>query len=393
MNLLEPHQPSQRQAHFNALADELAQKHAALAAEYDRFGELPLPSFASLKASPYPALTVPECFGGLGANLLEFVTAHSRLSRGDAAVGLTAAMNAHVIGSAAENKSWGETILERICTDTVQHGALINAIASEPELGSPSRGGRFRTTAYKVEGGWELTGRKTWATGGEMVDCFVVHAMLEGKNLAVNTGKLIVKANSRGFRLEPTWVDALALRSSAAHDAVMENVFVPDDCFIPPDLAPSEPCSSAWFWSAMAATYLGIGIAALEETVRYALERAPTALGQPIASLEGVQRRVGEMELELYAAQTALFDAAGRWVENPHTELLPLIAGAKMLCTNAAVHATDLALRTSGGGALTRATALERHFRDARAGLAHPPHDDTVLTMIGKARLERNPHD
>jgi alkylation response protein AidB-like acyl-CoA dehydrogenase len=300
-------------------------------------------------------------------------------------VALGAAMNAHVLGSANEANSWPESLLEKIGHEVVTRGALINAIASEPELGSPSRGGAFRTIAHKVDGGWQITGRKTWATGGEMMDFFVVHASLEGEH--TGTGKMIVPASSPGFRLESTWTDALAMRSSAAHDAVLENVFVPDELFISP--VPSDPNSSAWFWSSMAATYLGVGWAALEEMTRYAKSRVPSALGKPISSLENVQRNIGEMELSLKSAQLLLLEATGRWSANleDRASLLPLLAGAKYACTNAAIHVTDLALRTAGGGSLTRVTSLERHFRDARAGLAHPPSDDLALAMIGRSSL------
>ena len=389
--MLEYHHLTDRERKFVTLADDLATRHRSRADAFDRQNELPLESYRELKASGYASLSVPERFGGLGANLHEFVLAHTRLAMGDASVALGAAMNAHVLGSANEAQSWPPELLERIDHQVVSRGALINAIASEPELGSPSRGGAFRTVAHKVEGGWEITGRKTWATGGAMIDYFVVHASLEGKNLTANTGKIIVPATSPGFRLESTWTDALAMRSSAAHDAVLENVFVPDELFIPP--APSDPNSSAWFWSSMAATYLGVGWAALEEMTRYAKTRIPSALGKPISSLENVQRNIGEMELGLKSAQLLLLEATERWGANleASTEvragLLPALAGAKFACTNAAIHVTDLALRTAGGGSLTRVTSLERHFRDARAGLAHPPSDDLALNLIGRARL------
>jgi alkylation response protein AidB-like acyl-CoA dehydrogenase len=387
VSLLEYHHLTERERKFVMMADDLAASHRSRADAFDRQNELPLESYRELKASGYASLTVPERFGGLGASLLEFVLAHTRLAMGDASVALGAAMNAHVLGSANEAQSWPEALLEKINHEVVTRGALINAIASEPELGSPSRGGAFRTVAHKVEGGWEITGRKTWATGGEMMDFFVVHASLEGKNLSATTGKLIVPASSPGFRLESTWTDALAMRSSAAHDAVLENVFVPDELFIPP--TPSDPNSSAWFWSSMAATYLGVGWAALEEMTRYAKSRIPSALGKPISSLENVQRNIGEMELSLKSAQLLLLEATKRWSTNleERASLLPALAGAKHACTNAAIHVTDLALRTAGGGSLTRATSLERHFRDARAGLAHPPSDDLALAMIGRSSL------
>lgn len=389
MSLLEYGHLTDRERKFVTMADDLAASHRARADAFDRQNELPLESYRELKASGYASLTVPERFGGLGASLLEFVLAHTRLAMGDASVALGAAMNAHVLGSANEANSWPEALLEKINREVVSRGALINAIASEPEMGSPSRGGAFRTVAHKVEGGWEITGRKTWATGGEMMDFFVVHASLEGEH--TGTGKMIVPATSPGFCLESTWTDALAMRSSAAHDAVLENVFVPDELFIPP--TPSDPNSSAWFWSSMAATYLGVGWATLLEMTRYSKSRVPSALGKPISSLENVQRNIGEMELSLKSAQLLLLEATGRWSANieasteTRASLLPALAGAKYACTNAAIHVTDLALRTAGGGSLTRATSLERHFRDARAGLAHPPSDDLALAMIGRARL------
>src|SRR5229473_3074922 len=39
-------------------------------------------------------------------------------------------------------------------------GALINSLASEPEMGSPSRGGLPRTTAVRTASGWQISGRK-----------------------------------------------------------------------------------------------------------------------------------------------------------------------------------------------------------------------------------------
>jgi alkylation response protein AidB-like acyl-CoA dehydrogenase len=65
------------------------------------------------------------------------------------------------------------------------------------------------------------------------------------------------------------------------------------------------------------------------------------------------------------------------------------LAMAKYLCTNASIDATDLALRTAGASGLERKLSLERLFRDARAGLMHPPQDEKALEVIGKGRLMR----
>ena len=49
---------------------------------------------------------------------------------------------------------------------------------------------------------------------------------------------------------------------------------------------------------------------------------------------------------------------------------------------------TELAVRSAGANGLDRRLPLERMFRDARAGLMHPPQDDLALELMGKQALE-----
>ena len=65
------------------------------------------------------------------------------------------------------------------------------------------------------------------------------------------------------------------------------------------------------------------------------------------------------------------------------------MAGAKVAVTNAAIQATDLAMRVAGGAAMRRDLPLERHYRDVRAGLYHPPADEQAYVMLGSLVLER----
>jgi len=149
------------------------------------------------------------------------------------------------------------------------------------------------------------------------------------------------------------------------------------------------PLAMAWFGLTLSAVYLGIGQAAADAVGAYARERTPSALGRPIATLPNIQRRVGEIQTLLIPARAVLYQAARTWVEQPeqHAGLAPSLALAKYLCTNAAIAATDGALRIAGGFGLTRKLPLERFYRDARAGLTHPPNDDAALEMIGRAAL------
>ena len=386
-----------RQQAMVALADQLAAQFAARAAAHERAGTFPLENYRDLHTSGYLRLIVPQAYGGAGANLHEMVLAQEHLARGDGSTAMAMNMTVHLIGRLGETRQWPEAVFARVCREIVEEGALINAAATEPEMGSPSRGGVPSTRAEPVGGGWKIFGHKQFVSMAAALRFFVVSVALP-QSAAYPEGAIanaIIHAGSAGIRLEDTWSDALSLRSSGSNDLWLDGVFVPHEMIV--DVRPvgsnppqKTPVQMAWFSLTMAAIYLGIGQAACDSVCAYARERTPTALGRPIATLPHVQHRVGEMKVQLDAARTYLHLVAQTWSEQPSQQptLTPQIAAAKYLCTNAAVAATDQALRIAGGFGLMSKLPLERFFRDARAGLTHPPADDQALEMVGKAALE-----
>jgi alkylation response protein AidB-like acyl-CoA dehydrogenase len=101
------------------------------------------------------------------------------------------------------------------------------------------------------------------------------------------------------------------------------------------------------------------------------------------------------MDASLRVARTVLEDVARRWDATPQADrpgLMPDLVLAKLTATNAAVLATDEALRIAGGPGFL-AGRIERAFRDARGGLINPPIDDVALQgfaarLVQQARAE-----
>ncbi len=379
---------SSRLEQIHQITEPLADVFRQEAAQADRTEQLSDLGVHAIKASGYAALTVPTRLGGFGASLHEFAAAQERLGQADASLALVAAMNAHLLGSVGEAGSWPDAVYAELAHAAVTRGALSNSLASELDLGSPSRGGLPSTRAVRVDGGWLVTGLKTWSTGSRALDFLVVTAAVDGQQV----WRFVIPAGTPGVEVLSTWKGSLGLRGSGSDDVQFTDVFVPGSHALPPS-APLSPValasSGGWFWTAVAATYLGVGQAALDAFVQYANKRVPTALGEPIATLPKVQQAAGQMNLELLSARALLVNVTQAWAEpEARPELLPRLAAAKLLCTNAAVSVTDLALRAAGGAALTAGLPLERYFRDARAGLTHPPSDDAALSMLGKQVLE-----
>ena len=383
-----PYPKTERQAEFMALADRLAVSAAERAPETDRENDFPFETFRELAETGYLALTVPEEYGGQGANPLEVALAQERLARGDGSVALGSTMHLGLIARLATTRTWPEELFARLCREVVETGALINSAASEPDLGSPSRGGLPSTMAVRTGEDWRITGRKSWASLAPALRYATVMATIEEAGEPPRRSNFLVPMDSPGVRIEPTW-DNLAMRSTGSHDVILEDVLVPDEYRLPTEDAPGQGDPRGWS-ILFGAVYTGVASAARDFAVDFARGRRPSGQrGASIAEYQTVQHRVAEIEMLLLQSRSVLFGVAETWVERPELReaVAWQLAASKYVTTNNAIRVTDLALRVVGSAGLARARPLERYFRDVRAGLGNPPMDDIALTMIGKAAL------
>lgn len=354
------------------LAKPVARVWLAGAAEGDRQALPVSASLDALRSSRLTALTAPVEQGGLGATLAETAVVLECLGRADASMALILGMNAQLIGSGRLSGSRPPAFEGRLHA-LVVGGGLVNSAASEPGMGSPARGGRPAAIAEPTAGGWAVTGRKSWVTGAPCLDAVLVSAGVDGA-----TWNFLIELPAVGLSVASDGPENMALRATASRDLVLDRVFVPRELAVLP--RPSMAGGVGWFWTVVAAIYLGVGWAALDALADYAGRRVPTALGRPISTLPKVRQAVGRMALTLSAAR-ALLRQATLGAEPPQNDLT-LLGAAKTACVEAAITATDLAMRAAGAAALTDRLPLERLFRDARAGLSNPPAEDVALERL-----------
>ncbi|CAN5788267.1 acyl-CoA dehydrogenase family protein [soil metagenome] len=385
-----PYPKTDRQSEFVALANTLARVAAANADRHDRENSFPFDTLETLREAGYFALVVPEVYGGRGASPIETMLAQGQLARGDGSVALGTTMHHLSIVNIASSAHWPEHLKSLVLRDVVENGALINGVASEPEMGSPSRGGMYATRAERVDGGWRINGRKTWSTLSPALTYALAQVSVEGGDGSTKRGLFLVPMNTPGIHIEETW-DSLAMRSTGSHDVVFEDVLVPEGYRIHNAKDPSAPEVTAWNLLG-SSVYLGIATAARDFAVHYCQNRKPTAMsGAPVSELQTVQHRIANIEMLLLQAQSVLYGTAELLEQCPEqqAELAWRVAAAKYITTNNAITITDLALRVVGATGLLKRHPLERYFRDVRAGLGNPPMDDVALTIIGKAALAK----
>lgn len=373
-------------------ADSLAAVFAETAARHDRQRTFPHEHVAAARAGGWPALAVPAVHGGAGASLHDVCLLQERLGRGDTSSALGLGMHHMAVGSPGpEHLGWPAEVYAKLCTRVVGEGALLNSLASEPEQGSPTRGGLPATTAERSGGGWVLEGRKTWSTWLPALTHALVAARIEEPEQPVRTGTFLVDLSLEGVRRDPTF-DAVGLRATASGTLWLDRVQVHADALLlarePTDPDPRAASLGPWFQLTSAATYTGCAHAARDEVTEFCRNRRPNALADPISSLPAVRLRLGRIDGSVRTARLLVLAAARAWDEaepEGRAALLADIATVKVQATQLAWQAVEDAMRLAGGPGLLPELSLERRWRDVRGGLIHPPLEDIHWQALGAA--------
>jgi len=162
---------------------------------------------------------------------------------------------------------------------------------TEPDHGSDPAS--MTTRARAVDGGFLLSGAKTWITHAPIADVFIIWA----RNDANKINGFILDKDMKG--LSTTEIEGkFALRASITGEIIMDNVFVPDENRLPGAhglKAPFECMNRARYgiaWGVMGAAEF-----CWHAARNYALERQQ--FGRPLAATQLVQLKLADMQTEI----------------------------------------------------------------------------------------------
>jgi len=360
---------------------------AAIAPWHDRDATVPHASLALLRDAGLLALTVPAAVGGGGAGLRVAAAVVTHVGAACPATALILAMQYLKHAALARSPAWPDALRTRVQRDAVMHGALLNALRVEPELGSPTRGGLPATIATRTADGWSVSGHKRYATGGAALGWMEVYCRTDEAEPRV--GVLLLPATAPGVEIVERW-DQLGLRGSGSHDVLFHAVAVPPDYAVGlvPPAAARGPDAVQMVWNAVLvpAVYTGVAHAARDWTLDFLRRRAPTNLGAPLASLPRVQEVVGQIE-GLLAANDRIAEALALATDAGDAPSATEAGALKVLMAENAVRAVEHCTLLAGNHAHDRANPLERHWRDVQCARMHAPAPDAAHLAAGRAAL------
>ncbi len=194
--------PAERAEPFTTLV-------AQYAAETQQTRRPAQPVMRALADAGLLRILAPRGYGGEEASGLEFMGLVERIARVDGSAGWTVmTLNEEIEISAGYVPA---ATMTQVCTS---QPAIIVA-------GSGATLGRAR----RAEGGWRLTGRWPFVTGGPSADQIVLGATVEGPKPRSLCFALLP---AQSVTIHDTW-DTVGLRGSGSHDVSVEDVFVPDE--------------------------------------------------------------------------------------------------------------------------------------------------------------------
>jgi len=326
-------------------------------------------------------MLVPEEWGGPGLATVSYALMLEEVARVfpamSTAISVTNSVQAPLLlfGTDVQKKKY----LRRMAS-----GETLGAFClTEPAAGSDAAG--IQARAVRVGEGYKLNGTKTWVTNGSVAGVLLVFAKTDpgagGKGLSA----FLVEPEFAGFRAG-RHEDKMGQRSSPSVEILL------NDCVVPVENRLGEEGQGLKIALTtldggrigMAAQAVGLAQGALEETVKYAKQRA--AFGKKIAEFQAVQWMIADMQTEIEAARGLVHYAA--WLKDAHpTQVGASASKAKLYASEMVNRVVYKAVQVHGSAGYSRETDVERMYRDARVITIYEGTSEVQRMIIARELL------
>ena len=329
-------------------------------ADWDREDVLPDQVWDRIAEIGIPAALVPGGYGGPGSTVAEMAPVWRVLSQGW--ISLTGAVNPTGLATTLLVRHGTEAQRERWLPRFATGGALAAFSITEPQAGSDLK--RLETRARPLEGGGlVLDGRKRWVAGGASAEVVFMMATVEGCD---RPSCVILPADGRG---EGGWrvgeLDKIGYRGveSAAYE--FEAYEAPGAEVLGDEIGRG----ARQMLDSLDVGRVNVACRALGILDRALACAVHESTGREIG--DGVlgdhthaQLRIGEIRARLLAVESLVARAAAA-VDDRAADAADLATAAKVLASDTAVWAVDLAARLAASRSYTADAELARLRRDA----------------------------
>lgn len=328
----------------------------------------------------WPALIVPEEYGGAGAGQVELVGLLEETGRALLCAPLFStvalATNALLLGTQeAARAAWLPSIAAGECTATLVHAdlALRAGAASPGIMATPGRGG------------FSLSGTARLVVDGHTASLLVVVARVAGAAPGDDPIALfVVPADAAG--VERTALATMDMTRRLA-DVTLRDVRVSEVAMMAEPGAGGKVLAKTLQRAcvALAAEQVGGAQRCLDMAVEYAKVRVQ--FGRPIGSFQAIKHRCADMFVDVESARSAAYWAGCVAAAGDDAELAIVASAARVFCSEAFFRTAAEAIQVHGGVGFTWEHDAHLYFKRAKASealLGYPSsHRELVAQGIG----------
>ncbi|MBT8386158.1 MAG: acyl-CoA dehydrogenase family protein [Ignavibacteria bacterium] len=326
------------------------------------------------------SLTVPEEFGGTGADPLTVFTALQALSYACKDNGLVHAIITQtcclvllsLFGNIEQKKKYYVKM---------GSGDLIAAQAiTEPDAGSDISS--MSTKSKKKGDEYILNGRKTFTTNGPIADVIFVFAVTNpDRPIFGGVSCLIAEKNMVGFHREKP-VDKMGLKTLQNGDLIFEDCHIPFSNLIGKEGQGMIIFNEVIEWerALMATAHLGSLEKILELCINYANIR--TQFGQPIGKFQSISNKMVDMKINLELGKMIVSKIG--WLKSQKKRASVESSIAKLFVSESLKKAAMEAIQIHGAYGYMKEFEIERELRDSIAATIYSGTSEVQKNIISK---------
>jgi short/branched chain acyl-CoA dehydrogenase len=338
---------------------EFAQERVApVAEELDRESKFPYDLVAEMAELGLMGMTIPEEYGGGGADTLAYALAVEELTRVDSSVAITMAAH-HSLGTLPIYYFGNEGQKREWLPDLASGKKLAAFGLTEPDAGSDA--GATRTRAELRGGEWVINGSKIFITnaGTDITACVTITARTGDDEVS----NLIVPNGTPGYEISKP-MKKLGWHASDTRELSFKDCSVPEDNLLGPRGQGFRQFLEILDGGRISVAAMGVGLAqgAYDLACSYAHERKQ--FGRPISKFQAVQFKLADMATEIEAGRALVYKAA--WLKDQGRDFALAAAQAKLFTGELSHRAANWALQIHGGYGYMDEYAISRLYRDQK---------------------------
>lgn len=354
-----------------------------VAREWEHSDRYPAEIVESMKQMGLFGLTVPEEYGGMGADLVSLAIAFEEISR--AWMGIAGILGSHTLSCHMIAKYGTEEQRRRFLPDLASGKRRTGLALTEPDAGSDLQG--IKTRAVRDGGEYVIRGTKMWITNARYADPLPVLVKTDPEADPAHRGMsvLLVEAETPGFVISRD-LPKLGYKGTESCEVLLDDVRTPAANLLGGEEGRGLQQTLGGLEIGrinIAARSVGIAQEAYDQALAYSRER--TAFGRPIAGFQAIQLKLAEMATKAQAARLLTWWAASQADGGKRADLE---AGmAKYFASETALENSLTSMRVHGGAGYSQELDIERLYRDAPLTAIGEGTNDILKMVIARGLI------